>query len=343
MSCTLNNSKIINLKTGQYSFIVTFKTFCNAIKNSTAYQFKIVNQKPTIEYTPAYYDGKYASNKLNISINCKHVIACELFCKFKQENETTEAEYKPCSKYFRPSAQLVNGLNYTFELFTKDVLENNDHIELSFIADTQPPSFVNFVDELSGNCGDNLQMTPTLVDNYDPRPVLSFKDTKLTSCLINREWLAVDSVENEVKRSQKLAYISNSRLLFRDSITMSCINNKQVLNDLNLYKGFISLDENKCNTTLKLSPSYSNLPADDCDFTFTVKWKVEDECNSDNNVNLVQEIVVEQRQVPYSPLYEQDLVELKPYFKWPIKRNAKTYTIVLRNSLQNDEKGKLIF
>lgn len=333
----------MNLKTGQYSFIINFKTFCNALKNSTAYQFKIVNQKPVIEYTPAYYDGKYASNKLNISINCKHVIACELFCKLKHENELVGADFKPCYKYFRPEDQLVNGLKYTFELFSNDVLENNEHKELSFIADTQPPSFVSFEGELSGNCGDNLQMSPTVIDNYDPLPELSFKDTQLTSCLINREWLAVDKVGNDIKRIQKLTYKTNSRLLFRESIGMPCINNKQVLNDLNLYKGFISLDDNKCNTTLKLNLSYSNIPLDDCDFTFTAKWKIVDECNSENDVILDQKVVVEQRQIPYSPLYEQDLIELKPYFKWPIKRNAKLYKLVLRNSLQNDEKGMLIF
>ena len=333
----------MNLKTGQYSFIVSFKTFCNVIKNSTAYQFRIVNQKPIIEYTPANYDGNYASNKLDISINCKHVIACDLFCKFKLVNETVEPEFKPCSKNFAPNVQLVNGLKYTFELISKDTLENSDRIEFSFIADTQPPSFVNFVDELSGNCGDNLEPTPTAVDNYDPRPVLSFRDTKLTSCLIKREWQAVDSVGNDIKRTQTLTYKSNSRLLFRDTINMPCINNKQVLSDLNLYKGFISLDENKCNTSLKLSLSYTGIPVDDCDFTFTAKWKIEDECNVDNNVNLEQKVVVEQRQIPYSPLYEQDLVELKPYFKWPVKRNAKAYTLVIRNSAQDDEKGIFFF
>ena len=339
VNCTLDNSKITNLKTGVYYFIVSFKTICNVIKNSTGLLFGIVNLKPIIEYTSVYYDGNYASNKLNISINCRHVTVCYLFCKLKLSNETVEPEFKNCSNNFVPNVQLVNGLNYTFEIISKDLLENSDRKEFSFIADTQPPSFVNFVDELSGTCGDNLEGTPTVVDNYDPRPVLSFKDTKLTSCLIKREWQAVDSVRNDIKRNQTLIYKSNSRLLFRDSIIMPCINNKQVLNDLNLYKGFITLDENKCNTSLKLSLSYTNIPVDDCDFTFTASWKIEDECNADNNINLEQNVIVEQRQIPYSPLYEQDLVELMPYFKWPIKRNAVAYTLVIRNSEQNDEIG----
>jgi hypothetical protein len=64
----------------------------------------------------------------------------------------------------------------------------------------------------------------------------------------------------------------------------------------------------------------------------TVSWNVKDECNILNNGIRVQKVIVDQRQIPYSPLYMQDNVELIPWFKWPVKRTANFYELRIRNS-----------
>jgi len=335
VNCSKSKFEIYNLQNGNYTFYLKYKTICDQLRDSNEIKFKIVNQKPLIQYETNGQDVKkmYASNKFNATLSCKHPIKCSIQCRLISSNENlTVDSSESCDQFFKPSISLVNGFNYILELLANDELNNTNIERINFRADTEPPKFLNFENELNLNCG-NVPNIPNVTDNLDTNPSISYKDSYVTSCQITRQLTTTDHVGNIKIEQQKLVFKSESKLIFPNPIKIGCVDNKQVINDLLLYTGFISLDNNKCNTTLKFKLDYGKLPVDDCDFVQTIKWTVSDECNLDNNVVLRQEIIVDQRQIPYSPLLEQENVDIRPWFKWPIKRDYnKQYELRIRKS-----------
>jgi hypothetical protein len=158
--------------------------------------------------------------------------------------------------------------------------------------------FLNLENELNLNCV-NVPNIPSVADDFDKNPSFLYKDSYEASCLTIRQLTTTDHVGNIKSEQQKLVFKSEIKLLFPNPIKIGCVGNKKVISDLLLYAGFISLDKIKFKTTLKFKLDYGKLPDDYCDFMQTIKWAVSDECNFENNVELRQKIIVNQRQISY--------------------------------------------
>ncbi len=233
VNCSETKFEKDNLETGNYSFYLEYKTICDTIIKSKEYKFKIVNDKPRVEFKTNQVNGVYASANVNMTFKCIHPIDCYTHCRLVQNNDENrnDTQFMPCKNNFKPSNALINGMNYTFELNAIDELNNSFHLSFNFTADTEPPQFVDMVPELKLNCGDNTVDESSYMkatDSLDKNPKVTFKDKQISSCLIERDWTAIDHVNNTITSKQQIIFKSRSRLLFPDQIKLACVTNKQV-------------------------------------------------------------------------------------------------------------------
>ena len=272
-------------------------------------------------------------NNLSIKLNCTHPIKCTIFCKLVEGNISSNGNYNVCSSEYRPSKGLVHLMNYTFLYYSKDDIGNQGNISyINFTADTTPPKF-GTIEIINIDCNiryDNIGV-PTVTDDADQNPILSSTIQNITPCLLLRKWSAVDRVGNTQMVNQTIELKSYLKLSYSSSIYVPCVTNDQVINDISFYNGFISVDNNSCNATLTFKPAYSPLPTENCDFTFTVKWSIKDNCM--NSYSVTQNVVAGVRETPYSPYHLQ--IDVDPnviFFKWPFYRNSASNELFLMES-----------
>jgi hypothetical protein len=361
VNTTAFDLKALN-ESGTYTIAVSYLTVCQQLSVwSRSLGFRLIVERPKLEYKIINgYTGQYASNNFSLTINCLFPIDCDIYCRLSQNiyaNHSTVATmitsvmngpFRICARNkgtYSLASQLENDRAYKFEMYVNETVNgiSQAHV-IEFIADLQPPEFVIKPTNLKVDCGYDLnQLTPPkATDNFDPSPTVTYIDSFVNSCQMLRNWLAVDHLNNTNRHTQVIQYQSQSKIVYNNRIQIPCITNKQVLADLNFYQGFISLDDNKCNSTLKSTYTINkpfSLPTLDCDFKMEIQWRITDDC-SNLYGQVIQEVAVLPRQLPYSPLHEQQQVELASFFRWSVLRQAKLHDLMLRKS--TEEKSKLI-
>ncbi|XP_047139207.1 uncharacterized protein LOC105847832 [Hydra vulgaris] len=342
VACNETSLKLLNQPSGQYNFQIRYSTKCSPSLTSMQTNWIVVNDKPLLEVTTLSLINGHASNSFTVFINCTHILPCNILCRFSTKAEIDFKKFENCFSVFKPKNQLIHLEYYVFEVFAKDEVENKANtIKIEFVADTKPPYFINATVELELYC-ESLHSNAKLfvADDTDYNPSLHYTDVYNTACLLNRIWTTKDYLNNTATLTQKIKIVSHATLSYTDTISIPCITNQQVLQDLKFYKGFITLENNFCNQTLDITPAISSFPSDDCDFIFNVRWIVRDTCLI-SYPNVIQKVFVGVRETPYSPLHMQK--DIRPYgifFKWPLDRSSGLNEVYLRSYKQ--EKSTLI-
>jgi hypothetical protein len=235
INCTNRNElDMKGFSSSFYSMYVTYVTPClGQTKFSETLRFRLVNQKPILNYTTTNFNGVYASKSMSVRTSCVHLIACEVFCRLRLASDdgatTSGVQFSSCRPTFE---QIQNGLEYLFEMYTADSLGNTgDVVVLAFTADTLAPTFTSPPADISEDCGYDLTQLPLppVADNFDKSPRVSYTDRKTTSCLIRRSWVATDHVNNEASYTQTISLLTKTSITYPQSFNLSCIDNAQVL------------------------------------------------------------------------------------------------------------------
>ena len=339
IDCTQTVAIIKNmsmLDSGNYKLIIGYRTSC--LPNTTeSYEWVFVKEPPNVSLLTVGIRDNFASKNVEITYKCIYRFQCQMNCQFTKKSNTEILYSDDCSSatHYKPSASMLNhGEHYEFAIYALDLFKTYHQVAaVQFQIDNEPPKLNSTEMNRILDCGlpiDNLTM-PIVYDDLDPSPTISYLDRNVNPCSVTRELSAIDHVGNRLRFDEIISFISNAKINYNSLLYVSCITNQQVLEDLRLKSGYITIENNLCNAKISINPLFPQMPINDCDFDFNMTWSISDNCN---NIypTVTQTIKVGIRKIPYSPIDGQINAELLVAFKWPFHKNAKLYSLLLRKN-----------
>lgn len=177
------------------------------------------------------------------------------------------------------------------------------------------------------HCGENYSPavigSPTLMDNEDLNPSLTYRDVAQSGCTFTRIWNATDSAGNSAFANQTIRF---SNLLppvvsSPSQVSVACGSIEDA--STNVAHNNLSISH-PCNRPVMASFTDSaNVTR--CGFTFTRVWEVEDDCGQ--SATFRQDIRVLSQQFPDSPMNGLINAHLDEPLIWPQFPGAMSYQV----------------
>lgn len=193
-------------------------------------------------------------------------------------------------------------------------------------ADLIPPVIDN-LPNVTVHCGDDSSPStigsPSVTDNEDLNPSLTYRDVPYLGCTLTRIWIATDSAGNTalVNQSIRFSDLLPPVVLSPSQIAVACGSIEDASS--NLAHNNISL-QHPCNRPISISFSDSaNITQ--CGFTFSRVWEVEDDCGM--STVFTQVIRVLNQQFPVSPMNGLINARVDEPLFWPQFPGATSYKV----------------
>lgn len=192
--------------------------------------------------------------------------------------------------------------------------------------DSIPPVIDN-LPNVTVHCGDdsspNAIGNPTVTDNEDLNPSLTYEDVPYLGCTLTRIWNATDSAGNTALANQTIRFsnLLPPVVLSPSQITVACGSIEDASS--NLAHNNISI-QHPCNRPV--SSSYSDSAnITQCGFTFSRVWELADDCGL--STRFTQVIRVLNQQFPGSPMNGLINARLNEPLLWPQFPGATSYEV----------------
>ncbi|XP_048590560.1 uncharacterized protein LOC116611783 isoform X3 [Nematostella vectensis] len=253
--------------------------------------------------------------------------SCSYECDVKPQGSQPSG-YAPCPGEFTVD-RLVDNTVYVLWIKSRDQAGNLAAVlTYTWRIDRSPP-VLSILNTLTVPCTSNLDPSrigqPTVRDNVDPSPSLTYSDQPLSSnCGVLRTWSATDRAGNKARGVQEIR-ISNPTapiLTYNRSIMVACETLVGIAQDLSKE---ISASH-PCGMPVNMTHTDS-IPTMQCDVTFTRYWTIRDPCGY--NLTVPQTVKVLGIQPPDYPKSGQVNVDLNQELSWPQYPGAVQYKIFI--------------
>ena len=189
------------------------------------------------------------------------------------------------------------------------------------------PPVIDSLPNVTVHCGEDTSPAviggPTVTDDEDLNPRLTYSDVPYLGCTVTRIWNATDSAGNVALANQSIRFsdLQLPVVLSPTEIAVACGSVEDASS--NLAHNNLSI-QHPCNRPVSLSYTDSaNITQ--CGFTFSRFWEVEDDC--DQLVPFTQVIRVLSQQFPNSPMNGLINAQLDEPLLWPQFPGAYSYQV----------------
>lgn len=207
-----------------------------------------------------------------------------------------------------------------------DILGIDKSVKVKYVLDLIPPAIVS-LPNVTVRCGEDSSPStigsPTVTDNEDLNPSLTYRDVPYLGCTLTRVWNATDSAGNTALANQSIRFsdLLPPVVLSSNRVSVACGSIEDASS--NLAHNIISV-QHPCNRPI--SSSYSDSAnITQCGFTFSRVWEVEDDCGL--STVFTQVILVLDQQFPVSPMNGLINARLNEPLVWPQFPGATSYEV----------------
>ena len=177
------------------------------------------------------------------------------------------------------------------------------------------------------DCGENYSPNgisrPTITDNEDLNPTVTYNDVAIQGCSLIRTWTAMDGAGN-IARANQIITFSNPRppvVTSPTELPVACGSIEDA--NTNLAHNNITV-QRPCGRPIRLNYTDS-AQLNQCGFTFSRVWEVNDDCGQ--SVQFTQIIRVLDQQLPDSPMNGLINSRLNEPLSWPQYPGASSYQL----------------
>ncbi len=276
VSCSANMWESTMLEEGDYRFIITATDDeGNSASKSHVFSIDYTPPKTTFTSKPKKITNV---NMINIQLHCNDKHGCTFQCTIYLKIVVVRMNHSfSCEPHIQFVAEHIPYKHtYTFEVYATDAAGNiGETVSYEWETDFVAPTLSN-MSAITITCGGNISPDvvgkPTVSDDHDTNPVLSYTDQG-DSCSIMRTWTVVDTAGNVARTHQHITFEFLLQIALLPIVSLPCDSTQTT----HIISTDTATSPNTCKRPLSLTHTDStNTYA--CPGQFTRTWTLRDIC-----------------------------------------------------------------